>query len=201
MDTLYSRAELHFMQTPREKIPSEYLLMEVCLPLLSFKSGGNIIINREIHAENNQSVWRLNGRTCNQKTVEEEVKALQIQVNNLCQFLPQVRSGLDSSSSSRRGHSGQSFRTNAYFFFRIQEKVGQFAKMSKIELLEATEKSVGPPQLYEYHCELKSFRTKEREMEVNPYNGALVLLGLVFVILSHVFPLLLFFFLPECHQG
>ncbi|XP_019716367.1 structural maintenance of chromosomes protein 5 [Hippocampus comes] len=99
-----------------------------------FKSGGNIIINREIHVENNQSVWRLNGRTCNQKTVEEEVKALQIQVNNLCQFLP-------------------------------QEKVGQFAKMSKIELLEATEKSVGPPQLYEYHCELKSFRTKEREME------------------------------------
>ncbi|XP_077438004.1 structural maintenance of chromosomes protein 5 [Vanacampus margaritifer] len=99
-----------------------------------FKNDGNIIINREIHVANNQSVWRLNGRTCNQKTVEEQVKALQIQVNNLCQFLP-------------------------------QEKVGQFAKMSKIELLEATEKSVGPPQLFEYHCELKNFRAKDREME------------------------------------
>lgn len=32
----------------------------------------------------------LNGRHCNQKTVEEEVKALRIQVSNLCQFLPQV---------------------------------------------------------------------------------------------------------------
>nr|XP_057941477.1 structural maintenance of chromosomes protein 5 isoform X2 [Doryrhamphus excisus] len=99
-----------------------------------FKSGGNVVINREIHMENNQSVWMLNGKHCNQKTVEEEVKALHIQVSNLCQFLP-------------------------------QEKVGEFAKMSKIELLEATEKSVGPPEMYEYHCKLKTFRTREREME------------------------------------
>ncbi|XP_040009669.1 structural maintenance of chromosomes protein 5 [Xiphias gladius] len=98
------------------------------------KSGGNVVINREIHVENNQSLWMLNGRHCNQKTVEEEVKALQIQVSNLCQFLP-------------------------------QEKVGEFAKMSKIELLEATEKSVGPPEMYEYHCELKNFRNKERDLE------------------------------------
>lgn len=39
--------------------------------------------------------------------------------------------------------------------------------MSKIELLEATEKSVGPPQMYEFHCELKNFRAKERELEVS----------------------------------
>uniref|UniRef100_A0A8C7ZGI5 Structural maintenance of chromosomes protein 5 n=1 Tax=Oryzias sinensis TaxID=183150 RepID=A0A8C7ZGI5_9TELE len=54
-----------------------------------YKTGGNIVINREIHVENNQSLWMLNGKHCNQKTVEEEVKALQIQVSNLCQFLPQ----------------------------------------------------------------------------------------------------------------
>uniref|UniRef100_A0A8C4H0B5 Structural maintenance of chromosomes protein 5 n=1 Tax=Dicentrarchus labrax TaxID=13489 RepID=A0A8C4H0B5_DICLA len=54
-----------------------------------YKSGGNLVINREIHVENNQSLWMLNGRHCNQKTVEEEVKALRIQVSNLCQFLPQ----------------------------------------------------------------------------------------------------------------
>ncbi|MEQ2218929.1 hypothetical protein XENOCAPTIV_010115 [Xenoophorus captivus] len=39
--------------------------------------------------------------------------------------------------------------------------------MSKIELLEATEKSVGPPEMYEYHCELKNFRNKERELEID----------------------------------
>uniref|UniRef100_A0A8D3BPT3 Structural maintenance of chromosomes protein 5 n=1 Tax=Scophthalmus maximus TaxID=52904 RepID=A0A8D3BPT3_SCOMX len=54
-----------------------------------YKRGGNVVINREIHVENNQSLWMLNGRHCNQKTVEEEVKALHIQVSNLCQFLPQ----------------------------------------------------------------------------------------------------------------
>ncbi|XP_016402283.1 structural maintenance of chromosomes protein 5-like, partial [Sinocyclocheilus rhinocerous] len=37
--------------------------------------------------------------------------------------------------------------------------------MSKIELLEATEKSVGPPEMYEFHCELKTFRSKERDLE------------------------------------
>ncbi|KAM6925073.1 structural maintenance of chromosomes protein 5 [Xenentodon cancila] len=99
-----------------------------------YKNGGKLVINREIHVENNQSLWMLNGKHCNQKTVEEEVKSLCIQVNNLCQFLP-------------------------------QEKVGEFAKMSKIELLEATEKSVGPPEMYEYHCELKNFRNKERDLE------------------------------------
>ncbi|XP_058498969.1 structural maintenance of chromosomes protein 5 [Solea solea] len=99
-----------------------------------YKSGGNVVINREIHAANNQSAWMLNGKHCSQKAVEEEVKSLQIQVSNLCQFLP-------------------------------QEKVGEFAKMSKIELLEATEKSVGPPEMYEFHCELKNFRNKERELE------------------------------------
>lgn len=52
------------------------------------------------------------------------------------------------------------------FLDPLQEKVGEFAKMSKIELLEATEKSVGPPEMYEYHCELKNFRNKERELEV-----------------------------------
>ncbi|XP_034028187.1 structural maintenance of chromosomes protein 5 [Thalassophryne amazonica] len=98
------------------------------------KENGNIVIKREIQVDNNQSVWMLNGKQCNQKTVEEEVKALHIQVSNLCQFLP-------------------------------QEKVGEFAKMSKIELLEATEKSVGPPEMYAYHCELKNFRNKERELE------------------------------------
>lgn len=39
--------------------------------------------------------------------------------------------------------------------------------MSKTELLEATEKSVGPPEMFEFHCELKNFRSKERELEVN----------------------------------
>ncbi|XP_062870491.1 structural maintenance of chromosomes protein 5 [Trichomycterus rosablanca] len=99
-----------------------------------YKAAGNLVINREINVENNQSVWMINGKHASQKNVEEAVKELQIQVGNLCQFLP-------------------------------QEKVGEFAKMSKTELLEATEKSVGPPEMYNFHCDLKNCRTKERELE------------------------------------
>uniref|UniRef100_A0A665U8G5 Structural maintenance of chromosomes protein 5 n=1 Tax=Echeneis naucrates TaxID=173247 RepID=A0A665U8G5_ECHNA len=63
--------------------PKGSIEIELC------KNGGKVVINREIHVENNQSLWMLNGRHCNQKAVEEEVKALHIQVSNLCQFLPQ----------------------------------------------------------------------------------------------------------------
>ncbi|MGH0145596.1 UNVERIFIED_CONTAM: hypothetical protein FKN15_045494 [Acipenser sinensis] len=99
-----------------------------------YKPDGNLVITREIQVENNQSMWAINGKHATQKNVEEKVAALNIQVGNLCQFLP-------------------------------QEKVGEFAKMSKIELLEATEKSIGPPEMFLNHCDLKNFRSKERELE------------------------------------
>lgn len=99
-----------------------------------FRSIGNLRIRREIHVVNNQSSWQINGENATQKLVEEHIANLNIQVGNMCQFLP-------------------------------QEKVGEFAKMSKVELLEATEKSIGPPEMFKYHCELKNFREKEKELE------------------------------------
>ncbi|NXY42891.1 SMC5 protein, partial [Ceuthmochares aereus] len=100
------------------------------------KTPDNIIITREIHVVNNSSAWFINRKPATLKMVEEQIAALNIQVDNLCQFLP-------------------------------QDKVGEFARLSKIELLEATEKSIGPPEMYQFHCELKNFREKERELEVN----------------------------------
>ncbi|XP_063311120.1 structural maintenance of chromosomes protein 5 isoform X1 [Pelobates fuscus] len=104
-----------------------------------YKPSGNVVITREMQVANNQSTWSLNGKSVPLKMVEETVASLNIQVGNLCQFLP-------------------------------QDKVGEFAKLSKIELLEATEKSVGPPEMYKFHCELKNCREKERELE-NTYNS------------------------------
>ncbi|XP_049651438.1 structural maintenance of chromosomes protein 5 isoform X4 [Accipiter gentilis] len=98
------------------------------------KTPDNIIITREIQVVNNTSTWFINRKPTTLKTVEEQIAALNIQVDNLCQFLP-------------------------------QDRVGEFAKLSKIELLEATEKSVGPPEMYQFHCELKNFREKERELQ------------------------------------
>ncbi|KAE8633069.1 hypothetical protein XENTR_v10001765 [Xenopus tropicalis] len=99
-----------------------------------YKASGNVTIKREIQVANNQSVWYINHKNATLKMVEEQVAALNIQVGNLCQFLP-------------------------------QDKVGEFAKLSKIELLEATEKSVGTPEMYKFHCELKNCREKEKELE------------------------------------
>ncbi|XP_053430794.1 structural maintenance of chromosomes protein 5 isoform X2 [Nycticebus coucang] len=101
-----------------------------------FRASGNLIITREIDVAKNQSFWFINKKSTTQKVVEEQVAALNIQVGNLCQFLP-------------------------------QDKVGEFAKLSKIELLEATEKSVGPPEMHRYHCELKNYREKEKQLETS----------------------------------
>uniref|UniRef100_A0A6J0U4Y2 Structural maintenance of chromosomes protein 5 n=1 Tax=Pogona vitticeps TaxID=103695 RepID=A0A6J0U4Y2_9SAUR len=99
-----------------------------------FKNPTNLTITREISVTNNQSAWFINKKPSTLKMVEDQVSALNIQVGNLCQFLP-------------------------------QDKVGEFAKLSRIELLEATEKSIGPPEMYKFHCDLKNFRHKERELE------------------------------------
>nr|XP_054376007.1 structural maintenance of chromosomes protein 5 isoform X4 [Pongo abelii] len=101
-----------------------------------FRASGNLVITREIDVAKNQSFWFINKKATSQKIVEEKVAALNIQVGNLCQFLP-------------------------------QDKVGEFAKLSKIELLEATEKSVGPPEMHRYHCELKNFRENEKQLETS----------------------------------
>uniref|UniRef100_A0A2K5X189 Structural maintenance of chromosomes protein 5 n=1 Tax=Macaca fascicularis TaxID=9541 RepID=A0A2K5X189_MACFA len=101
-----------------------------------FRASGNLVITREIDVAKNQSFWFINKKSTTQKVVEEQVAALNIQVGNLCQFLP-------------------------------QDKVGEFAKLSKIELLEATEKSIGPPEMHRYHCELKNFREKEKQLETS----------------------------------
>ncbi|KAJ7427663.1 Structural maintenance of chromosomes protein 5 [Willisornis vidua] len=99
-----------------------------------FKPPDNIIITREIQVANNASTWFLNRKPATLKTVEEQIAALNIQMDNLCQFLP-------------------------------QDRVGEFAKLSKVELLEATEKSIGSREMYQFHCELKNFRERERELE------------------------------------
>lgn len=59
---------------------------------IRFRASGNLVITREIDVTKNQSSWFINKKPTTQKVVEEQVAALNIQVGNLCQFLPQVRS-------------------------------------------------------------------------------------------------------------
>ncbi|XP_073734364.1 structural maintenance of chromosomes protein 5 [Callorhinus ursinus] len=55
-----------------------------------FRTSGNLVITREIDVAKNQSSWFINKKSTTQKVVEEQVAALNIQVGNLCQFLPQI---------------------------------------------------------------------------------------------------------------
>ncbi|KAH8548434.1 P-loop containing nucleoside triphosphate hydrolase protein [Umbelopsis sp. PMI_123] len=52
-------------------------------------SGHNLIIQRNMQKANNSSQWKLNGENKSQKDVINAIATLNIQVDNLCQFLPQ----------------------------------------------------------------------------------------------------------------
>uniref|UniRef100_A0A8C2ZVA8 Structural maintenance of chromosomes protein 5 n=1 Tax=Cyclopterus lumpus TaxID=8103 RepID=A0A8C2ZVA8_CYCLU len=118
-----------------------------------FKTGGNLVINREIHVENNQSLWMLNGRHCNQKSVEEEVKALHIQVNNLCQFLPQ---NVVKEKASFLEKAKQRNERNKHDVNRYYEKKRH---LDVIELLEKKKPWV------EYETTRKEFEGAKKERD------------------------------------
>ncbi|XXH02793.1 hypothetical protein Hte_009179 [Hypoxylon texense] len=52
---------------------------------------GNHVIRLQIRKEDNRCKWWLNGKDSQQQNVKELVNALHIQIDNLCQFLPQDR--------------------------------------------------------------------------------------------------------------
>eukprot|EP00842_Homolaphlyctis_polyrhiza_P000601 jgi/Hompol1/1541/HPOL_005624-RA len=67
---------------------------------LKAPDGGSIVITRMFERGKNTSSWKLNGEKVTAKEVERCVESLSIQVDNLCQFLPQDKvSGFAQMSS------------------------------------------------------------------------------------------------------
>ena len=62
---------------------------EATIEIELFQDSGNITVKRVIQKEGNRSVWYVNSREVSQRQVVESIKSLNIQVGNLCQFLPQ----------------------------------------------------------------------------------------------------------------
>ncbi|KAK3717890.1 hypothetical protein QZH41_014890, partial [Actinostola sp. cb2023] len=54
-------------------------------------NGPNYVITREIFREGNRSTWKLNGKPSTLREVQDLRIQLNIQLNNLCQFLPQFK--------------------------------------------------------------------------------------------------------------
>jgi chromosome segregation ATPase len=55
------------------------------------KDRSNYVVRVQIRREQNTQKWWLNGKEASQKTIQNLMRMLKIQVDNLCQFLPQDR--------------------------------------------------------------------------------------------------------------
>lgn len=84
--------------------------------------------------EKDKRRWWINKRETSEKAVQALVHGLSIQVDNLCQFLP-------------------------------QEKVSEFARQTPVQLLHATQRAAAPPQMLEWHDQLKVLRNTQRNLE------------------------------------
>ena len=93
----------------------------------------NIIIKRKILSDG-KSLWYINDRHVALKEVEAETKALNIQIDNLCQVL-------------------------------AQDRVQDFAKLNKQELLDATQKAVGKEGMAEIHSQLKDLQKTQKNLK------------------------------------
>jgi structural maintenance of chromosomes protein 5 len=93
----------------------------------------NPILTRNIKRKDNKSSWLINGQTSTQKAVIELARSFSIQIDNLCQFLP-------------------------------QDKVVEFAAMNPVDLLRSTQLAAAPPEMIDYHEDLKKLRGRQKEM-------------------------------------
>ncbi|XP_015772407.1 PREDICTED: structural maintenance of chromosomes protein 5-like [Acropora digitifera] len=112
--------------------------------------GRNHIITRDMYRTENRSNWKINGKGTTMKEV--------MIVTSAC-------------FSSWLGFAirGSSLRLGAGCQWK--DKVAEFAKMTQQQLLEATEKAVGPPDMFDVHQKLIDLRKHEKELEVSLRNN------------------------------
>jgi DNA repair ATPase RecN len=101
--------------------------------------GPNRIVTRTLRKEDNKSFFTLNGKRATRDAVMSMAKEFSIQIDNLCQFLP-------------------------------QDRVVEFAKMTDVDRLRETQRAAAPPQMVEWHDQLKVLRSEERNIETRLKN-------------------------------
>lgn len=94
------------------------------------------MITRTIKRDGNKNVYTLNRAPSGWKEVRKLAQSFAIQVDNLCQFLP-------------------------------QDKVSEFAALSPIELLHSTQRAVAGPEMVEWHNGLKTYRSEQKQVEID----------------------------------
>jgi len=127
--------------------------------------GKNLVITRRWNTTG-KSVWTLNGNKCTEKEVKERVAKLRIQVDNLCQFLPQDKVH-DFSGLNNKGLLDSTI--DAVGNTNLKEKHGELKQLQK-EILQGAdvydrkvkildEKKV---QFLKMEEDVKAFKEKEK---------------------------------------
>ncbi|XP_071964942.1 structural maintenance of chromosomes protein 5-like [Antedon mediterranea] len=134
--------------------------------------GANWVVKREIHRQRemigSRSTWYLQGKAAKQRDVEEMIGSLNIQVSNLCQFLPQDKvadfakmNSYELLESTQKSVGSQDMYEQ---HMRLKELRGQEKNMLKKhnELVEHKEKLVKMNQRLEE--DVRKFHNRQRHM-------------------------------------
>ncbi|XP_031560445.1 structural maintenance of chromosomes protein 5-like [Actinia tenebrosa] len=132
-------------------------------------SGKNYVITREIYREGNRSNWKLNGKPATMKEVQEVTTMLNIQISNLCQFLPQDRVVEFAKMSPQQlllatevavGPIGMSDNHQQLIELRKKEKELELSLKEKTDHLDKLKE-----QNQQLEHEVRRFQERERHLE------------------------------------
>ncbi|CAF1014819.1 unnamed protein product [Rotaria sp. Silwood1] len=109
------------------------------IELFNAEKGSNWIINRTLHVHS-ASKWTLNGKQTTEAAIKELMKKLHIQVDNLCQFLPQEKvaeftnmSKCDLLENTEKCIGGE----DLYLLHKSLKTLGQETRSLEVDLNEA----------------------------------------------------------------
>ncbi|XP_054996590.1 structural maintenance of chromosomes protein 5 isoform X2 [Sorex araneus] len=122
-----------------------------------FRTSGNLIITREIDVAKNQSFWFINKKSTTQKVVEEQVAALNIQVGNLCQFLPQTSCKEKTEYLEKMVQRNERYKQDVERFYERKRH------LDLIEMLEAKRPWVEYENVRQEYEEVKRVRDRVKE--------------------------------------
>ncbi|KAK4898420.1 Structural maintenance of chromosomes protein 5 [Elasticomyces elasticus] len=96
------------------------------------RHDANLVIKTRIFLDKGKAEFRIGDNKATAKALKELMQSFSIQVDNLCQFLP-------------------------------QDRVVEFAGLSSVKLLTETLQAAAPPEMNQWHTELKNLRKQQKE--------------------------------------
>ncbi|XP_048583434.1 structural maintenance of chromosomes protein 5 [Nematostella vectensis] len=133
-------------------------------------SGHNYIITRDIYREGNRSVWKINGKGATMKEVQDLTARLNVQISNLCQFLPQdkvvefakmTQQQLLMATEAAVGPPGMQSDHQELIDLRKAEKEIELSLQEKNSHLERLQE-----QNQRLEHEVQRYKERERHMEI-----------------------------------